>query len=75
MSAHILNRCGLMSPFCPCYQSGIPVAEQSLSYNERELSNPKSTIKELGVEGPSAVLVLRRKVAMAQGGWVLDLSI
>ncbi|KAH6914695.1 hypothetical protein BKA70DRAFT_553026 [Coprinopsis sp. MPI-PUGE-AT-0042] len=49
-------------------ESSIPASEQSISYNGRELSNPKATIKELGVQGPSAVLVLRRKVAMVQGG-------
>ncbi|EAU84210.1 SNARE binding protein [Coprinopsis cinerea okayama7 len=49
-------------------ESGIPASEQSISYNGRELSNPKSTIRQLGVEGQSAMLFLRRKVATVQGG-------
>ncbi|TEB37070.1 hypothetical protein FA13DRAFT_886528 [Coprinellus micaceus] len=44
-------------------ESGVPVAEQSISYEGRELSNPKATIRELGVQGNSAMLLLRRKGA------------
>ncbi|RXW25737.1 hypothetical protein EST38_g24 [Candolleomyces aberdarensis] len=44
-------------------ESGVPVAEQSISYEDRELTNPKATIRELGVQGESAMLVLRKKVA------------
>jgi len=43
-------------------ESGIPIAEQSLSFNNRELNAPKSTMRELGVEGDNAMLLLRRKV-------------
>lgn len=45
-------------------QSGIPVAEQSISYEGRDLSNPKATMKESGVSD-KAILVLRRKVNIA----------
>jgi DNA damage-inducible protein 1 len=44
-------------------ESGIPTAEQSISYNSRELSNPQATMAQLGVVGPNALLLLRRKVA------------
>lgn len=54
---------------CPiCVQSGVPVAEQSISYEGRELSNPKATIRELGVQGNSAMLLLRRKGAPSASG-------
>jgi len=45
-------------------ESGIPVAEQSISYEGRDLSNPKSTMKEFGV-GNKAILLLRRKLNVA----------
>lgn len=45
-------------------ESGIPVAEQSISYDGRDLSNPKATMKESGV-GNKAMLLLRRKVNVA----------
>ncbi|KAJ8483003.1 hypothetical protein ONZ51_g4978 [Trametes cubensis] len=45
-------------------ESGIPVAEQSLSYEGRDLSNPKATMRESGV-GDHAMLLLRRKVQVA----------
>ncbi|OSC97908.1 hypothetical protein PYCCODRAFT_1046104 [Trametes coccinea BRFM310] len=45
-------------------ESGIPVAEQSLSYEGRDLSNPKATMRECGV-GDHAMLLLRRKVSVA----------
>ncbi|KAF9462037.1 aspartyl protease-domain-containing protein [Collybia nuda] len=48
-------------------ESGIPIAEQSISYSGRELSDPKSTIRQLGVEGENAMLLLRRKVANIAG--------
>ncbi|KAJ7254712.1 hypothetical protein B0H12DRAFT_554033 [Mycena haematopus] len=49
-------------------QSGIPLNEQSLSYNGRDLSgNPKSTLRELGVNEDDAMLSLRRKVPNAAG--------
>ncbi|KAH8834306.1 hypothetical protein DL96DRAFT_1580149 [Flagelloscypha sp. PMI_526] len=49
-------------------ESGIPPEEQSISYNGRELNGPKSTIRQLGVEGENAVLQLRRRVQNASGG-------
>ncbi|KAI1791045.1 snare binding protein [Ganoderma leucocontextum] len=42
-------------------ESGIPVSEQSLSYEGRDLSNPKETMAQCGV-GEKSVLLLRRKV-------------
>ncbi|KAG5648732.1 hypothetical protein DXG03_000079 [Asterophora parasitica] len=44
-------------------ESGIPVADQSISFQERELIAPKSTMRELGLDGSNAVLMLRRKIA------------
>ncbi|KAF8914366.1 hypothetical protein CPB84DRAFT_84380 [Gymnopilus junonius] len=44
-------------------ESLIPVNEQAISYEGRELSNPKATMQELGVTGTNAMLLLRRKVA------------
>ncbi|KAH9977747.1 hypothetical protein BGW80DRAFT_773876 [Lactifluus volemus] len=41
-------------------ESGIPVREQSISYNGRELSNAKATMEQLGTID-NAVLLLRRK--------------
>jgi hypothetical protein len=37
------------------------VAEQSVSHDGRDLSNPKATMKDSGV-GDKAVLSLRRKI-------------
>ncbi|RDB19948.1 DNA damage-inducible protein 1 [Hypsizygus marmoreus] len=48
-------------------ESGIPIAEQSISYHGQELSAPKSTMRELGVDGDTAMLLLRRKVANIAG--------
>ncbi|KAF8956717.1 aspartyl protease-domain-containing protein [Flammula alnicola] len=48
-------------------ESSIPVNEQSISYEGRELSNPKATIRQLGVQGENAMLLLRRKVANVAG--------
>lgn len=48
-------------------ESSIPIAEQSISYENRELSNPKATISQLGVEGENAMLVIRRRVANIAG--------
>lgn len=45
-------------------ESGIPVTEQSISYEGRDLSNPKATMRECGV-GENAMLLLRRKVNVA----------
>ncbi|KAF7965060.1 hypothetical protein HWV62_712 [Athelia sp. TMB] len=42
-------------------ESGIPIAEQSISYEGRDLTNSKSTMKDCGV-GENAMLLLRRKV-------------
>ncbi|KAJ8502336.1 hypothetical protein ONZ45_g11862 [Pleurotus djamor] len=48
-------------------ESGIPVSEQSISYDGRDLSNPKATMTGLGVRGPSATLLLRRRVVNSVG--------
>ncbi|KAI0268227.1 hypothetical protein BC834DRAFT_682250 [Gloeopeniophorella convolvens] len=45
-------------------ESGLPASEQSISFDGRELSNPKSTMLELGL-GEDAILLLRRKVVVA----------
>ena len=45
-------------------KSGIPVAEQSISYDGRELSNAKATMEGLGVSD-DAMLLIRRKVSVA----------
>jgi len=47
-------------------ESGIPIAQQSISYSGRELNNTKATIRQLGVEGDNAMLLLRRKVSIGQ---------
>ncbi|KAJ7194608.1 hypothetical protein GGX14DRAFT_476283, partial [Mycena pura] len=49
-------------------ESGIPVGEQSISHNGRNLSAPKSTLRELGVVENNAMLLLRRKVPNMAGG-------
>ncbi|KAF7332703.1 DNA damage-inducible v-SNARE binding protein [Mycena kentingensis (nom. inval.)] len=48
-------------------ESGIAVAEQSISYNGRELAAPKSTMRDLGVTENNAMLLLRRKVQNIAG--------
>lgn len=48
----------------PCNKSGIPVSEQSISYDGRELNNVKSTMEGLGVSD-DAMLLIRRKVSVA----------
>jgi DNA damage-inducible protein 1 len=48
-------------------ESSIPINEQSISYEGKELSNPKATMQELGVQGNNAMLLLRRKVASVGG--------
>ncbi|CAL1700326.1 unnamed protein product [Somion occarium] len=45
-------------------ESGIPVQEQSISYQNRDLTNQKATMLELGV-GDHAMLLLRKKVQIA----------
>jgi len=45
-------------------ESGIPTAEQSISFEGRELDNPKATIRDYGI-GNDAFLLLRRKVVVA----------
>ncbi|KAH9939383.1 uncharacterized protein BXZ73DRAFT_76085 [Epithele typhae] len=45
-------------------ESGIPVSDQSLSYEGRDISNPKATMVECGV-GDKAMLLLRKKVHIA----------
>ena len=45
-------------------KSGIPVAEQSISINGRELADPKATLISSGVS-EDAVLSLRRRVVIA----------
>lgn len=48
-------------------QSGIPVNEQSISHDGRELSNTKATMKGLGVRD-DAMLLLRRRINVG-GRW------
>ncbi|KJA29638.1 hypothetical protein HYPSUDRAFT_226490 [Hypholoma sublateritium FD-334 SS-4] len=55
------------SLICSTPQSSIPVNEQSISYEGRELQDPKATIRQLGVQGESAMLLLRRKIANVGG--------
>ncbi|KAI3595140.1 dna damage-inducible v-snare binding protein [Moniliophthora roreri] len=43
-------------------ESGIPISHQSISYEGRDLNNPKATIRELGIMGNQATLTLKRKV-------------
>jgi len=45
-------------------ESNIPVNEQSISFEGRDLSDPKATMAELGV-GEDAMLLIRRKVTVA----------
>ncbi|KZT29396.1 hypothetical protein NEOLEDRAFT_596344 [Neolentinus lepideus HHB14362 ss-1] len=45
-------------------ESGVPVDEQSIFYENRELTNGKATMRDLGV-GENAMLLLRRKVRAA----------
>lgn len=45
-------------------ESGIPVTEQSISHEGRDLNNPKATMRECGI-GENAMLLLRRKVNVA----------
>jgi len=45
-------------------ESGIPVAEQSISYDGSELNNVKATMEGLGVSD-DAMLLIRRKVSVA----------
>lgn len=45
-------------------ESGIPPQEQSISFDGRELTNPRATIQECGIRDNS-VLLLRRKVTIA----------
>jgi len=40
------------------------VAEQSISHDGRDLSNPKATMRESGV-GDKAMLLLRKKINVA----------
>jgi len=48
-------------------ESGIPTNEQSISFEGRELNNPKATMAELGLQGSGVLLMLRRKVATVAG--------
>ena len=45
-------------------QSGIPISEQSISHEGRDLNEPKATMRECGI-GDHAILLLRRKVSVA----------
>lgn len=47
-------------------ESGIPVNEQSINHEGRELMNPKATMAQLGVPS-DGLLLLRRKVANVGG--------
>ncbi|KAJ3501057.1 hypothetical protein NLJ89_g9514 [Agrocybe chaxingu] len=48
-------------------ESSIPIGEQSIHYEGRELTNQKATMTELGLHGANAMLLLRRKVANVGG--------
>ncbi len=48
--------------------------EQSISYEGRELQDPKATIRQLGVLGENAMLLLRRKIANVGGRCALPRS-
>jgi hypothetical protein len=61
--SRIINVSSKLRSF-PCNKSGISVAEQSISYDGRELSNVKSTMEGLGVSD-DAMLLIRRKVSVA----------
>ncbi|KAF8806220.1 hypothetical protein BYT27DRAFT_7103191 [Phlegmacium glaucopus] len=47
-------------------ESSIPVSEQSISYEGRELSDPTATMRGLGV-GENAMLMLRRRLGQVAG--------
>jgi len=47
-------------------ESGIPVNEQSISHEGRELNNTKATMTGLGVRD-NAMLLLRRKINVGEG--------
>lgn len=49
-------------------QSGVPVADQSIHYQGRELTDGKATVAQLGLRGDKVMLQLRRKVANPAGG-------
>ncbi|KAG6854471.1 hypothetical protein C0991_006550 [Blastosporella zonata] len=49
-------------------ESGIPIAEQSISFENKELNDPKRTMQELGLSGDKVMLLLRRKVTNPVGG-------
>jgi DNA damage-inducible protein 1 len=51
-------------------QSGIPIHEQNIEYQGRELTNPKATMAQLGLSS-EALLAFRRKVATVGGRWAL----
>ncbi|KAG6856037.1 hypothetical protein H0H87_008141 [Tephrocybe sp. NHM501043] len=48
-------------------ESGIPIAEQSISFENKELDDPKRTMQELGLSGDKVMLLLRRKVINPAG--------
>jgi hypothetical protein len=45
-------------------QCGIPVAEQSISYEGRDLVDPKKTVAQCGVQ-ENGMILLRRRVVVA----------
>ncbi|KAI0092145.1 hypothetical protein BDY19DRAFT_581864 [Irpex rosettiformis] len=45
-------------------ESGVPVAEQIISFEGRQLTDPKATMRACGI-GEHALLLLRRKVPVA----------
>ncbi|KAL0577465.1 DNA damage-inducible protein 1 [Marasmius crinis-equi] len=53
-------------------ESGIPIAEQSISHEGRDLKNPKATVRELGLIGHSATLQLKRRIPSAVAGRPLE---
>ncbi|KAL1743117.1 aspartyl protease-domain-containing protein [Schizophyllum fasciatum] len=49
-------------------ESGIPVAEQAISFDGRALENPKATMRQAGIPEQNAMLMLQRKVVGPTAG-------
>ncbi|KAF9450167.1 hypothetical protein P691DRAFT_497091 [Macrolepiota fuliginosa MF-IS2] len=49
-------------------ETGIPASEQGISFEGRELTDPKKTIRDYGINGTQAMLMLRRKLGANVGG-------
>lgn len=64
LSPHSAARAQPLFLSLPCDKSGISPAEQSISYDGRELSDTKATMEGLGVSD-NAMLLFRRKINVA----------